>query len=80
MVVGLVLGLAYGLAGFVEYEVDDLASQIAPLSVAVVGSCLGGGQLCDGVHDEAASTSWKLPLTNSAAAAPPLALRSKSVS
>ena len=60
MVVGLVLGLAYGLAGFVEYEVDDLASQIAPLATQVVGSCLGGGQLCDGVRDEAATTSWKL--------------------
>jgi len=60
VVVGLVLGLAYGLAGFVEYEVDDLASQIAPLATQVVGSCLGGGQLCDGVRDEAATTSWKL--------------------
>ena len=44
MVVGLVLGLAYGLAGFVEYEVDDLASQIAPLSRGAKRDPAGSGR------------------------------------
>ena len=58
VVMALTLGLAYGLAGYAQYTVDDLVSEIAPLSAAVGEGCLGGGSLCDGAG--APTTDWSV--------------------
>lgn len=66
-VLALVLGIAYGLAGFVDYEVERLESGLVPLgrSLDGVSSCILpdagaiGGLLCDAIATQAKET-WSM--------------------
>jgi len=67
IVVGAVIGIAYGLAGFMDYQVDEIVSGIIPLSDIPGPECISTqpeeaykGFLCDAARGAPPQETWSV--------------------